>query len=293
MSQTMVTLPIVGAVDAAREFLGPNPVWRPENDYQGIFLGEYYEPGLIDMKHFNPDELKHCASRSASIVDKFFADNNFPEIKMDQPPDDGFVTGSILRVLTEWVQKGIEEPLIAKNKKEYPAFRLESHQVSYFSSPHHNELIAQLATKNGDRVFLTKFGEANLDIWELVRLRQKIRSTLKAEHNAASWIHIPMIDLDQTVDINWILRLNTRNQEGIKYLITQAVQKTRFKMNHKGALTESGVGMVFVTECMRIEPPPLIIDEPPLLWIERPNVSQPIITAHLTQEDWRQPADFC
>ena len=103
----------------------------------------------------------------------------------------------------------------------------------------------------------------------------------------------PMVQLDQQVELEWIVGMRTTDVDGRPVVITYGAQQTKLRINVKGAHVESAAGLAM--RVARMQPLPaddLVIDRPFFCWIERDGVSEPILAAYIDQEDWKDPGDL-
>lgn len=109
-------------------------------------------------------------------------------------------------------------------------------------------------------------------------------------HDEYGGVTFPMVSYDQQVDISWLRNLNTTGDDELPAIIAQALQQTRFRMNDIGARVESAVALG-MTRSMRIEDPKpeLIINEPFLCWIRRPNCRLPLFVGYFDTDSWKDP----
>jgi hypothetical protein len=101
----------------------------------------------------------------------------------------------------------------------------------------------------------------------------------------------PMVDLDQEVDISWLLGLGTVDSNGVSAWIAQAKQQTKLKMNCQGALMESAAA-ISVKRAVAPEKPEYELNEPFLFWCKRSGFSQAVFTAYVDYDAWKNPGSF-
>ena len=296
MSSTLTIHPILGCLVAADKHFEKTLNWTTINDLQRRFIDLGYEDGKKDVELLG-DEIKTKASGSCGTVNKFLADNGFPDLQLNDIGEASAVyLASILKVLLKWAKEGKEreitrlEPTLTK----YPGVFMDSDDIEYFSREGHKHPIAKIPTKTtGQHVFMTQFefDEKRKDLFDVM---EWLLGTDK-NNEGDSWssmkfhpLHIedltfPMIDYDQSVDISWLQEMRTP-----EYYIDQAIQQTRFAMNEIGAKVESAAAMSL--KCRVSQPKQrMIIDKPFLLWITRDNMHLPFFIGHFTEEDWKKP----
>lgn len=295
-SSTMVVSPIMAALIKAEDIIGKNRIWTSINTEQKKFLDQFFSK-RAELSKLSEKELRSWVSFVASELNEILAQEGF-DIRLEDFAPDEFGVVSILDVLVEWLAEGKHFPLQV-NGREYPAVRLnpsvevgnESKMVfKAFISPTHSQPVAVVYTKSGDRVYMTVAERPEKD-FALVKTIEQIRSAVRT--NAYfDYLMFPMADLNQQVDISWLVGMQTTKQDTKDPVyISQAKQQTKFKMNQFGARVKSAVTMVMKTTSVRRDMP-LIIDKPFLLWIEREGVSFPVMYAYLDIEDWKDPGDL-
>ncbi len=149
-----------------------------------------------------------------------------------------------------------------------------------------NNPILELKTKTSDKVYLT-LADCERKEFDLLQKIQTIRNLVRKADCEYESAHIPMVDLNQEVDISWLKYLNTTSSTTEQFQITQALQQTKFKMNELGAKVESAVA--FGIECCaaRMEMKRFKLDKPFFVWVEREGLNLPIFAGYITQEDWK------
>jgi len=96
-----------------------------------------------------------------------------------------------------------------------------------------------------------------------------------------------MVDLVAKESLDWLKGMSTLGQDGKEWELEEAVQQITLKMNHLAARARAADEMRF--GATSLPPPALIIDRPFLVVFERPSLPQPLFTAYVTQESWKDP----
>lgn len=287
-SSTCTIFPIVAALDKADDELGKGRVWHEKNPIQKIFLPLF--TSLRDVAR-GLKEIQSICSKKAEVLNQFLADRGF-QIKLDpfkEPTD--FGTASVLDVLVEWLEEGHVTQITSgrDGKSVYPAVAL-TNSVTFAAATGHNEPIVVVHTKSGDTVCMT-IGD-RLEGFDLLNKINTLRAGMTPNYDY-NGVLFPQVDLDQEVDIDWLKQLWTNAEDGYDYEVTQALQQTKFRMNEKGARAQSAVA-VGISRCTSMQPvrPPVYIDKPFLVWIERPGLDQPLFTGWISEENWKVPKDL-
>ncbi len=287
MSTTNTTYPIVAALVKAEDILGPNRQWQPVNATQSRFLKEFFAScrGEVGIP-----EIESIASWNVEVINRFLSERGF-SIQLEALDDDTFGVASVLDLLVEWMVEGIATTVTTSNMKSYPGVRIDAKGISFFTVPGHSNPIAQIHTKNGDRVYLTMMSDQP-EGFDLVARAEELTTGRKACHVYGDLV-FPMVDLDQRVNISWLLdMMTTRQNTGQRAWISQALQQTKLKMNQTGAHVKSAVAIAVSLE-MFIQPKPdHVINQPFLVWFERDGLSKPLFVGHITTDNWKNPGDL-
>ena len=287
MSHTFVGAPIAAALVKSENFIGPERVWKAVNSSQESFLLAFLA-ARGELASFSERELRAWASREAAELNAILEREGFA-IRVPELGRDDIGVLSILDVLVEWLRAG-DRAEVNCDGISYPAVRLGSFTV--VMSPGHPHPIAALPTKSGDRVFMT-IADRPLEGFDLLAAIEALRSAPVPASGAFGSLVFPMVDLDQQVELEWIVGMRTTTEAGRPVVITHGAQQTKLRINVKGARVESAA--VVAMRVARMQPVPtvdLVIDRPFFCWIERDGVSTPILAAYIDQEDWKDPGDL-
>ncbi len=110
-------------------------------------------------------------------------------------------------------------------------------------------------------------------------------STAPTTASTTGKIVFPMVDLDQQVELNWIVGMRTNDLDGRPVVIEHGVQQTKLRINLKGAHVESAVAIAMVTGMQPDFAENLVIDRPFFCWIERDGVTEPGSVFALAPDD--------
>ena len=265
--------------------IGPARQWTPTNDEQEAFLPTFLV-ARGELGRFSERELRAWVSRDAAELNAILEREGFairvPELGRD---DLGMV--SILDVLVEWIEEGDRTDLRCDGVR-YPAVRLDAfHGVT---SPVHPHPIAVLNTRSGDRLCLTVADRAR-EGFDLLATIEAIRSVREPSSTTFRDLVFPMVDLDQQVELDWIVGMRTNDLDGRPVVIEHGVQQTKLRINLKGAHVESAAAITMVTGMQPDFAENLVIDRPFFCWIERDGVTEPILAAYIDEADWKDPGD--
>ncbi|MCA9372856.1 hypothetical protein KC921_02025 [Candidatus Woesebacteria bacterium] len=269
----------------ADDIIGEGRVWIPQNQTQKVFVDDYYTSTKDEIE--GVPEIESLASWEADEINKFLADHGF-SIKLDPFTPETFGVAAVLNLLMEWLQEAVPAE-IRSGGKTFDGMRMEE-GVKFFTSPNHPDPIAQIATKGGDSVFVTIQQSAPTG-FELVSLVEQIESGMERCWDFGDLL-VPMVDIDEKVDISWLIELRTVASWGQPARVTQAKQQTMFKMNQRGALLKSAAAAAVSLEMCAMPKPDLVIDRPFVAWIRREGLLRPLVVAHVTEEAWKDPGDL-
>jgi len=280
MSSTLVIWPIIKALCVASQFLSIDPsAWMAVNATQTHFLQHHFSK-RTELSKFANDELKAWASWDADELNAILKKEGFA-IKLEPFDSKTFGVVSILDLMVEWQYKG-EKSTIESNATNYPGVYMKKGFQTFDSSAHAEPIIC-ITTKSGDKVYMT-VADSSVENFELLTLIKHIKAQMHQNY-IYDFIEFPMIDLDQTADIAWLLGMElTKN-----WYISQALQQTKLKMNEVGAHVKSAVAIAVTLKCCPRPSEGIIINKPFYLWIERPGLTEPLFAGYITQENWKDP----
>jgi hypothetical protein len=282
-TQTITAFPVVGCLKAAEEWLGKELNWNTINDEQEEFFELFYESGMAAIPALG-DELKRKADSSIDPINKFLKENGF-DIQLTIPPGQGgFSVASILNVLVEWLKKGSRRK-ITNEKGTFDGVHLKQNDgVAILQNANvHPHPVARIATKSGDKVYMTPVDGLPEGRFAL---ESKIRSILVGlEHPDYRYegVVFPMVNYNREIDISFMQGLNTGS-----YHMVQAMQQTKFRMNETGAHVESAAVMT-MSRCLSPKSSPFVIDRPFLLWITRDGINMPLFGGLFAEDVWSDP----
>jgi hypothetical protein len=271
------------------EGMGPNRIWNPANERQETFLNQYFsacrnEAVLIP-------EIKSLASKSAAEINRFLAENGFT-IKLKEFESQEFGVASILDLLLKWAISGEKKDIRYLGAgKVYPGIRIASHNAKFYESVGHPYPIAELITKSDDQVFITIAPGEPANEFHLMAMIAQIDATIKESYKNFAGVHLPMVDLQEKMDISWILGMYTKGIDGRTAYISQAAMEGIAKLNEVGIRVKIAVANG-VMRGMAPTKKDLEIDRPFLLWIKRPGLRYPLAILYVDRENGKNPGDI-
>lgn len=288
MSQALGLFTIAKALASAAEYLRqPRLDWRATNQDQKALLDLL--PRLMEAFPLVPT-LVGIARPTAQEINDWLAQKGF-DLALQPWPADGntFGMASPNDFTVEW-------PVVGETKGDdgrpitilgEPAFRLsQSNGLEFWSASVVKEPIIRMPTENGDVMYLVKHAPLACG-WEVTQVILRIRKVMGKYSSGYSGADIPMVELDLRPDISWILGLKCKVGSD-EWRISQAIQQLKFAMNQHGARVIEGTVMSVSRSPERFYQ----LDGPFLIWIERPGVEFPLLTAQVTVDDFRDPGDL-
>ncbi|OHA17292.1 MAG: hypothetical protein A2830_00885 [Candidatus Taylorbacteria bacterium RIFCSPHIGHO2_01_FULL_44_110] len=278
-----VCLPPIGGCLIAAESMASasSDDWQPQTKDQRRFIREYYMRARGEICAL--PEIESVASESVSTINEFLEERGF-QIKLEEfkKSSKSFGVASVFKLFLEWIKPG---RITSIRNRMYPAVYLEA-GVSFFRSKHSNNPILSVKAKNGDIVSMTILSEppVGFDLLELIGV---ISTEMKPAMEFDGAI-FPMIDYNREIDISWMEGMKLTSSAG-PWVIEQALQQTKFRMNELGAKVESAASMGIRLLCCTPSDPPLVIDKPFLLWVNRSSFHHPLFVGYFAEENWKRP----
>jgi hypothetical protein len=289
-SHTVTIPPIIAGVHKGQRAIEDRHhttiTWIDENsDAQKKFLPLYAE--TIYQIHELMPELETIADTDVTVINEFLEAKGF-DIRLEAFRDEHSIgTASVLDLLLKWKRGGTRAE-IDKNGVKYDAVKLGKNVASFFNAD--GRTVVCVATESDDKVYMTPL--AGLDYDDDIDALQ-IPLALRTDFRPSriyDGVTFPMVSLNHEVDITWIRNLYEKDT-GMDYYIRQSLQQTKFDMNENGAEVKSAAAF----ECagsgfyMSAPQPYYVIDEPFMVWVERPGVGVPIFMGFCHEDSWKDP----
>ncbi|HKQ64397.1 MAG TPA: hypothetical protein VJZ73_05290 [Methylomirabilota bacterium] len=285
MSAVEAPLTVVSALAAVEKHVGGHAEWRATTETQGAFLHNVYAPCRAEVERI--PEIESCGSSNVEDLNDFAARRGLAVSFRPLQADEAAAV-SVLDLLVTWTEPGRSSPVFTRDRHHFPGVRLPASQVTFRRAACHPAPIAIISTVTGDTVSLTPLESAGRD---LVALARRLTGDSEPGERFAGVV-FPMVDLEVKQDLGIVIGLATRAADGRSVQIVAAEQHSSLKMNESGARAEVIVTMQMVLGIRRQAPLDFVINEPFLVWIERPGLSAPLFVAHVTREAWRNPGDL-
>lgn len=266
-TKTECFYPLFGCLDEFEKNTG-NAEWNPENDRQ-FDIVEAKKAIKLDLI----PELESISSKDVEVINKFLSTRGF-NIRLHPEMLPGWAAASVLNVKTKWKNEA-KSTEFTKNGDTFDAFSMETDFTFYKNG------IIELITEGSDRLFISMQSDVpeKLDVWIS---QQDVQNRDRVYVNK---IVIPKIKYNKEVDISWMVGMSNSNGDWI----SQALQETRFKMDEKGSHLESAAAMYLVSGSMSVQEVIYTVDEPFILWIQRPGLKTPLLAAYFDKDVWVNP----
>ncbi|NQT49413.1 hypothetical protein HQ571_01825 [Candidatus Kuenenbacteria bacterium] len=280
MSKTLTACPhpILGCLKAAEVFLGPDRKWSFSNpsDKQRLFLASCIH-AMKDVDLI--PELEKIASLSHEEINSWLAEHDF-QIALQPFGADTFGVASILDVLVDWFRPG-EEHTMHTDSGIYTGAKLKS-GFRLCNLPGHENKVVELQTKTGEKVYLM-MGDAPESELVMMKQVQEWTGQLVTSQDHASELVFPAVKLDREEDISWLIKMRTASANGDPYYISEAVQQTKFRLDHLGAHVRSAAAMAM--RCLGFSTI-YTINQPFYCWMMRDGLELPLFSAYLDRDVW-------
>jgi hypothetical protein len=310
VSKTLNQHTLTGAIVGADAFLGPDRVWTAKNEFQRAFIGRHFagpKHDLPALEKLNLMETK--ASYDSAVLNEVLKRRGF-SIQLDPFAPGDFGVVSILEMLVGWIVKGQRMKLDCSDGQSRDAVHLAANaNVAFYECAtaagmqHVAAVPAVFGLGHQDNtdpnapppqpdvfVYMTRLDDVP-DGFELLDLVGELSANKRPNYDFEG-VMFPMVDLDHKADISALCGLATQGQDGRNWEVGQALQQNILKMNEKGVLAKSATAIMMRCTSFRPPKPPLVIDGPFLVWFELPGMAEPLFTAFVTEDAFKDPGDL-
>jgi len=284
---------ITAAFLAANKEL-PGSGWVSSRASQDSFFKEIFSATCGE--HARIPEIETKVARTAQPINEFLERHGMDG---QLPPfgPDAFGFAAIMKILVEWIAAGDKKDVRGADGNTYAGVKIKvtyarddgRSNLVFLRSPRHEHPIVSLRTKSDDVVYLTKF-DKDMHAFDLVMFAKELLHTGRpTDGHEFEGVRFPMVDLDVRPDVIWLTGLSTVLDNGQRVTLTDAVQQCKLQMNHKGAVIKDAFAGAISFALAR---PDLVIDDSFLFVLERPGLSQPVFTAVLRPDCWKDPGEL-
>ena len=286
-TQTLVVYPISSAVREAELFLKKVEGITASNDTQKKFLDEIHVQCRGDIPQIK--EIESIADIDNKMINEWLKNRGF-QIKLEPFGPGGFGVASVLDLLGQWSIKGKKWSVETEDGKYFPGVKMNNYGLNFYRVKDIPNFIIEIETKESDKVYLMMVDEvpSGLALLDFVEQIHKEKQTVSFEYDG---VIFPKIDLDEETILEWIigLRFETPQEDIPFYVIAQALQQTKLKMNEIGFRVKSAVALGILAGAAPRRTEPYIINRPFLMWITRPGLSKPLFIGYLNKDVWKDP----
>lgn len=266
---------MVKAFDEAKGYV-PTKSWIGQNAEQRTFLRDYMkltgETGKI-----SPSMLKAIAADDAKVINKFLADNGL-SMRLSPFGRGGFGAAAVLSIEGKWSAQATE--LVGDDGKKYPAVSLKL--KDFYHIPGHNlGPVARIYQSKEFNVYVTPW-DGDDEGFNAIKAAADLTpdATSQVHPKRYSQLVMPMIDLDRTVKLDWLVGMT-----GGGYTLREAVAQTKLKLDEHGFSVKDG--FAFGTE--RSIPTTYTLNRPFLFWVEVKGLSNPVFAIKVDPKHWKRP----
>jgi hypothetical protein len=286
-TQCVVVYPISSALLEADLFLKNVKSFTTKNDMQKKFLDEFHAYCKGDVSRI--DEIQSIADTDHKRINKWLEDNGF-QIRLGPFGPGGFGVASILDLLSKWAIKGTKASVMTEKNEYFPGVKMTNYGLKFHQVKDNPNFIIEIKTKGDDIAYLMMADGAPLGL-AMVEYVEKISNNMKAAFFEYEGVIFPQIDLDEEGPIEWLVGLQFETPSGKipYYVISEALQQTKLKMNEEGFRVKSAVALGILGEAVLEKKEPYVINQPFLLWIARKGLSKPLCVAYLNTDVWKDP----
>jgi hypothetical protein len=287
-SLVLADYPLMASLAKIEETLGTEPEWVAINQEQENFLHRY---GYARSDLSRLPEIKGMASHDADDINDFLKEQDL-RTRLDPLTEKEFALATAMDLDMDWLCKGQISTITTISGKKYPGVQMYSQRggVEFYKVAGHSNPIAILATASeSDTVQITMLGRRPESREDLLREAMDIFQSPRQIIKGIESIHFPMVDLRKEIRNLWMVGLFSVTDDGVQDITSQAVQEIQLKMDERGFIVKTAFVRVTTASVARLSDHVHVIDKPFLIWFERKGVSQPLLVAYVSQEDWSMP----
>lgn len=265
----------------------------PRNDHQHLFLNKFHYPD--DLSKFSSVELRSKVSEDIKEINSWLRENGY-DIQLTVPPErreGDFAVASILEVMTKWIKEAKETIISNGNSLTYKAFSVDSGIRAAYPVKNYKHPVISLDTQGDDIVELLKADIAKDPTQMRQIIREKGFDLTSGKNFFYGKIIIPELNIDIQPDISWLCKLdfksfNSDNTLRNWYLIEEALQQIKFKMNKVGTEVKTAAAISCRSGSLCFENNlTYTFDTPFYVWITRKGTTQPYFAAYIDYDSFQ------
>ena len=286
-TQTLVVYPISSALREAEIFLKKVESITPKDDIQKKFMDDIHTSCKGDISQIK--EIESIANTNNKVINDWLKERGF-QIELGPFGPGGFGVASALDLLGKWAIKGKKYSVKTEDDEYYPGVKITNYGLKPYRVDGNPNYIIAIETQENDVVHLMMIDEVPTG-FALIDFVEKLHREMKSASFEYDGVNFPMIDLDQEFSLDWLvgLRFETPSGDEPFYVVSQALQQTKLKMNEEGFRVKSAVALAILAGAAPIKLEPYVINRPFLMWITRPGLSKPLFIAYLNKDVWKNP----
>jgi hypothetical protein len=256
----------------------PISQWTGKNDLQKEFIQSFINRAKSANK-LPKGMLEAIGSDDAAKINAFLRNHGL-SMQLGAFPADTFGMAAVLSVSGKWA--AADAPLTGLDKKSYSGVVLRINEF-YQVAGHADPVVRIYHDPSTDvSVYVTPWDGEDAG-FTAVRAARKLtpNATTSKHQRNYSILHMPMIDMDRTVELDWLAGMT-----GGRYRVTRALAQTKLQLDEHGFSVKQG----FAAAASAGPPPPTyILNKPFLLWVQVGKLAYPVFSTKVETQYWKDP----
>ena len=282
--------------------VGQGVSWLPSEPRQEYLIGTLAKKD--ELKRLPEGQtLESILSDDATKVNEFLRARGM-SIQLQPLGPKELAAATVLTVADKWTKEGSVTTISTgkgDEKRTYPAVEIcaapnfdAGRNASLFKLEGHGMVVNLYTEGDGSLVYVTPLSDAQLqqigasDPFAAIKLALALTPKENTPRSAEfTHVKLPMVDLDRTIDVGWLVGLKA--SDGGR--ITQALAQFKLKLSQFGFAAKDAVA-VARSRGMGPERKPFVIDRPFLFWVtgyQERNLSYPVFAVVVMPESWKDP----
>jgi len=172
-----------------------------------------------------------------------------------------------------------------------PGFELPGKGVNIYEvQGYRGSYLLELLTKSDDTLWLFVHDDITLEGLDMVKLSMDVMRTSRKPPMGRTFAgaKVPMIEFDVKPDLRWLLGADTTTVSGDYYVIAQAAQHFKMRMDETGARVKVATALLLAGISQL--PGVFVVDRPFYGWWTQPGIDLPMAVFFADWDSWRKPA---
>jgi hypothetical protein len=270
--------------------------WHPQNPAQRELFA-WLQTYQAQLTRVTGVEAK--ASRFFEELNAFLEQKGFSLRLEPFDPTSGLGVVSVLEKLVRWLQGPGTLVTIETRRGGMRGFKLpESGVHLYEVAGYEGAFLLELLTQSEETLWLFVQENRHVEGLDLVKLALDVMQCARqtplhqnffhgAAYPAFAGAEIPLIEFDLRPDLTWLPGAGMTTASGDRYLIDQAVQQVKMRMDATGAHVQVATAMGVIFESAVIGPKVFTLDRPFYGWWTQRGVDLPMAVFFADWECWR------